>query len=106
MIGRSMIGQALYTNFGGGPRRFPLDQHVASADMLQQAIGWGLAMRLAQRLGAGTHDILKRSALRREDDTLVLVLEPADQSLYGEVVERRLRRLAQFLGLRARLSIG
>jgi exopolyphosphatase/guanosine-5'-triphosphate,3'-diphosphate pyrophosphatase len=106
MIGRSMIGQALYTNFGGGPRRFPLDHHVATPDMLQRAIGWGLAMRLAQRLGAGTHDVLQRSTLRRNGDALELVLEPADQALYGEVVERRLRRLAQFLGLRARLCIG
>ncbi|MFN3820100.1 Ppx/GppA family phosphatase [Blastomonas sp.] len=106
LIGRSMIGQALYTNFGGGPKAFPLDHHVASPAMLDRAIGWGLAMRLAQRLGAGTHDVLKRSHLRREGDALHLVLDAADRALYGEVVERRLRRLAQFLGLRAGLSLG
>lgn len=106
MIGRSMIGQALYTNFGGGPRPFPLDQHVAPPEMLGRAIGWGLAMRLAQRLGAGTHDVLGRSSLRRSGDALELVLEPGDRPLYGEVVERRLRRLAQYLGLRGRLSVG
>ncbi|WP_017671324.1 Ppx/GppA family phosphatase [Blastomonas sp. AAP53] len=102
VIGRSMIGQALYTNFGGGPRPFPLDQHVAPEPMLDRAIGWGLAMRLAQRLGAGTHDVLRRTALRRNGDTLELVLNGADKALLGEVVERRLRRLAQYLGLRAR----
>ncbi len=106
VIGRSMIGQALYTNFGGGPRPFTLQQHVAAPEMLERAIGWGLAMRLAQRLGAGTHDVLQRSHLRRQGDTLHLVLDPADRALYGEVVERRLRRLAQFLGLRAGLSLG
>lgn len=102
VIGRSMIGQALYTNFGGGPRPFPLDQHVAPDHMLDRAIGWGLAMRLAQRLAAGTHDVLRRTALRRNGDMLELVLNPADKALHGEVVERRLRRLAQYLGLRAR----
>jgi len=97
-----MIGQALYTNFGGGPRPFPLDQHVAPDAMLERAIGWGLAMRLAQRLGAGTHDVLRRTSLTRNGDTLELRLNAADKPLYGEVVDRRLRRLAQYLGLRAR----
>lgn len=106
VIGRSMIGQTLYTNFGGGPRPFPLDKHAAPPEMLDRAIGWGLAMRLAQRLGAGTHDVLERSHLRQVDDALHLVLDPADRALYGEVVERRLRRLAQYLGLRAGLSLG
>lgn len=99
VVGRSMIGQALYTNFGGGPRAFPLDRHVASEAMLERAIGWGLAMRLAQRLAAGTHDVLRRSQIRRSGNRLELRLEPADRALMGEVVERRLRRLAQFLGL-------
>ena len=106
VIGRSMIGQALHTNFGGGPRPFSLQHHVASREMLERAIGWGLAMRLAQRLGAGTHDVLQRSHLRRDGDALQLVLQPEDRALYGEVVERRLRRLAQFVGLRASLSLG
>lgn len=106
VVGRSMIGQALYTNFGGGPRPFPLKSHVASPEMLDRAIGWGLAMRLAQRLGAGTHDVLERSQLKQVGDALHLVLDPTDAPLYGEVVERRLRRLAQFLGLGAALSLG
>ncbi len=58
-------------------------------------------MRLAQRLAAGTHDVLRRSRLQRNGDALELVLEPRDRALMGEVVERRHRRLAQFLGLRA-----
>lgn len=101
VVGRSMIGQALYTNFGGGPRSFPLERHVASQAMLDRAIGWGLAMRLAQRLAAGTHDVLRRSSLRRSGERLELVLEDRDRALLGEVVDRRLRRLAQYLGLRA-----
>ena len=104
-VGRSMIGQALYTNFGGGPRPFPVDDHVAPPHMLNRAIGWGLAIRLAHRLGAGTHDVLERSALERNGDTLNLVLDPADRALFGEVVERRLRRLGQFLGLKVKLKL-
>jgi exopolyphosphatase/guanosine-5'-triphosphate,3'-diphosphate pyrophosphatase len=106
LIGRAMIGQALYTNFGGGPRPFPLGQDVVPAPMLDRAIGWGLAMRLAQRLAAGTHDILGRSSLERTGDVLQLVLDPADGALFGEVVERRLRRLAQFLGLKSGVRFG
>lgn len=104
-IGRSMIGQALYTNFGGGPRPFKAPDHVAQPEMLERAIGWGLAIRLAQRLAGGTHDVLERSSLERSGDMLHLVLNPADSALFGEVVERRLRRLAQFLGLRAKLKL-
>lgn len=106
VIGRSMIGQTLYTNFGGGPRPFPLDHHLAQPDLLHRAIGWGLAMRLAQRLAAGTHDVLQRSRLERTGEALHLVLDPADRALFGEVVERRLRRLAQFLELQPGLRLG
>ncbi|WP_373488957.1 Ppx/GppA family phosphatase [Blastomonas sp.] len=105
MVGRSMIGQVLYTNFGGGPRAFPMNRHVASPEMLNRAIAWGLAMRLAQRLAGGTHDLLARSALQCTDDAVELVLPTADRSLFGEVVERRLRRLAQCLGKDYRLRL-
>jgi len=102
--GRAMLGQALFTNFGGGTTAFPIDRPIISADMTERAVAWGLAIRLAQRLGAGTHKLLARTRLLREDGVLVLQLPAGEHALGGELVERRLRRLASALALEHRID--
>jgi exopolyphosphatase/guanosine-5'-triphosphate,3'-diphosphate pyrophosphatase len=100
--GRVMMAQALFSNFGGG-RDFQ-DNEVAglcSPDELKKASVWGLAMRLGQRLSGGVAAALERSGLRIEGGTLVLTLRKADEALFGETVERRLKTLASALGLKA-----
>jgi exopolyphosphatase/guanosine-5'-triphosphate,3'-diphosphate pyrophosphatase len=99
--GRVMIAQALFSNFGGG-RNFlggPVAE-LCTPDELQQAVLWGLAMRLGQRLSGGVAASLERSRLSLRGGTLQLTLGRGDENLYGETVERRLRALADALGLR------
>ncbi len=104
--GRVMMAQALFSNFGGG-REFE-DQDVASLcspDELRRASLWGLAMRLGQRLSGGVAASLKRSSIAIDGETLRLTLKGADEGLYGETVERRLRTLAAALGRKAEAVI-
>ena len=99
--GRVMIAQALFSNFGGG--RGTLNGGVGSLcteEELRQASLWGLAMRLGQRLSGGVAASLERSRLSLRGGVLRLTLGRGDEALYGEAVERRLRALADGLGLK------
>ncbi|MBK5911834.1 hypothetical protein CCR85_10075 [Rhodothalassium salexigens] len=99
--GRALIAMALLLNYGGSAetglartcRRLLSDDDVSYARLL------GLALRLAQRLSGGTEPVLRRSGLKRTAQTLTLRLDPAIAALSGEMVERRLKRLADALDL-------
>jgi exopolyphosphatase/guanosine-5'-triphosphate,3'-diphosphate pyrophosphatase len=99
--GRVMLAQALYCNFGGG-RVLPYDRIAALATPgeLKRATAWGYAMRLGQRLSGGVAAGLKHSRLVREGETLRLEVDQANHPLVGEIVERRLKSLANALGLK------
>jgi exopolyphosphatase / guanosine-5'-triphosphate,3'-diphosphate pyrophosphatase len=104
VCGRVMVAQALFSNFGGG-RDFP-DKRIAalcSSAELGCASRWGLAMRLGQRLSGGLASSLERSRLEREGDVIRLVLPKEEEALYGETVDRRLRKLASALGCKAEM---
>lgn len=100
VAGRAMLAQALYSHLGGGIAIAPQIDGLAPADGLQQAIRWGLAIRLGQRLSGGVAGPLELGALEREGGALRLVLAERHQALFGEAVERRLRQLATAMGLR------
>lgn len=102
--GRAMIGQALFASFGGGTA--PLDAllPLAPAEDLTLAVHWGMAMRLGQRLSGGTAPPLQHSTLARTSDRIILTLPSALEPLYGDVVLRRHRQLANLLGLQAKLE--
>jgi exopolyphosphatase/guanosine-5'-triphosphate,3'-diphosphate pyrophosphatase len=94
-----MMAQALYSNFGGG--KILSDPAIAALcprKELERASLWGLAMRLGQRLSGGLATGLERSALSIEGKMLRLTLKRGEEALYGETVERRLKRLAAALG--------
>jgi exopolyphosphatase/guanosine-5'-triphosphate,3'-diphosphate pyrophosphatase len=55
-------------------------------------------MRLGQRLSGGVAASLERSRLQLKNGLVRLELKKADEALYGETVERRLRTLANALG--------
>jgi exopolyphosphatase/guanosine-5'-triphosphate,3'-diphosphate pyrophosphatase len=104
--GRVMMAQALFSNFGGG-RDFETSDvaSLCSPDELRRASQWGLAMRLGQRMSGGVSAGLERSSIAAQGDTLRLTLNRADRALYGEIVERRLRTLAQAMGRKAEAVI-
>ncbi|MEA3065004.1 MAG: exopolyphosphatase / guanosine-5-triphosphate,3-diphosphate pyrophosphatase, partial [Sphingomonadales bacterium] len=93
VCGRVMVAQALFSNFGGG-RDFP-DKRIAGLckrEELDCASRWGLAMRLGQRLSGGLAASLERSRLEREGDVVRLVLPKGEEALFGETVDRRLKK--------------
>lgn len=103
--GRAMLAQALYSNFGGGGAMVPELAVLAGPEELMRAAQWGLAIRLAQRLSAGLAGPLERSSLGRDAEGIVLTLEASHAGLAGETVNRRLRHLAQAMGVGWRVAL-
>lgn len=102
--GRAMLGQALFTSFGGGSVPLPELAPLCDQASLEHAIRWGLAMRLGQRLSGGVAGPLRASYLSIEGSALRLNLDPQDAALYGDPVQRRHRQLAVAFGLEAALG--
>ncbi|MEP6101942.1 Ppx/GppA family phosphatase, partial [Parasphingorhabdus sp.] len=96
---REMLGQALYTSFGGGNDVFPGGGQLASEKATQRAISWGLAMRLGQRLSGGTRNPLEQTHIHRSGEKLKLTIPGELVHLYGDVVAKRHGHLANILGL-------
>jgi exopolyphosphatase/guanosine-5'-triphosphate,3'-diphosphate pyrophosphatase len=101
--GRAMMAQALYTSFGA-PGEPEIVVRLCSPDDRRRAIRWGYAMRLGQRLSGGVAGPLRASAVVLRSDALTLRLQPGDEALYGEAVERRHKMLAVSFGLKAELA--
>ena len=99
ITGRVVMGQALYSCYSGATKPFKGIPVSVSEDDIRQAIRWGLAMRLAQRLSSGISDILRRSQLELGEEAVTLVLPRDLAGLYGEAVERRLRQFADTMKL-------
>ncbi|MEJ7925792.1 Ppx/GppA family phosphatase [Sphingobium sp. AN641] len=100
---RAMLAQALHSNFGGGATTPAPLEKLASPDMLRRAMLWGLAIRLGQRLSGGVEGPLATGRLDVRDGVLTLALRDRDVDLYGEAVERRLKQLAQAMGVKCRM---
>ena len=99
---RAMLGAALFACFGGDasdPSAALLPQ-LADPASLQRARMWGLALRLGQRLTGGTAEALTSGRLHRDGDLLTLTLARHHAALNGETVQRRLKSLAQAMGLK------
>ncbi|MBA3878610.1 MAG: exopolyphosphatase [Sphingobium sp.] len=99
--GRAQVAQALFTSLGGGlTSPAPIPALTGSAE-LRRAMGWGLAMRLGQRLSGGLAGPLQRSRIDDDGSAIVLTLSEGDRALYSEAVERRHKALAGLLGREA-----
>ena len=103
--GRAMIGQALFTAFGGGNIRPSLLARLANAQELDLARCWGLAIRLAQRLSGGTAAPLQMTTIGVNGNNIDLQVNPEIAALRGELVERRLRQLATAMSLTHKIII-
>jgi exopolyphosphatase / guanosine-5'-triphosphate,3'-diphosphate pyrophosphatase len=102
--GRVLLGQALFTAFGGGTDSLGNLAALAGAQDLRRAVRWGLAIRLGQRLSGGVAGPLRHSSLRIEGKTLILTLPDADRALYGDAVDKRFRQLGAEMELEPRLA--
>lgn len=103
---RAEMAMALHVALGGNPEDPPaILGQLASAGHLGRAQGWGLAMRLAQRLSGGSPGVLAALTLSiAPDGALVLGVPRNVAGLVDSAVERRLTRLAVSLGREARIE--
>ena len=99
---RAILAAALHACFGGDPD----EAHghggwrgLAHHADLARARAWGLALRLGQKLGGGAAAPLDRSRLERHGDTLAVVLPPDLVVLMAPPIKRRLKSLAECMGL-------
>ncbi|MGB7419159.1 MAG: Ppx/GppA family phosphatase [Erythrobacter sp.] len=96
--GRAMLAAAISAN--GNALDLTSDiKALASEEALEEAICWGLAIRLARRLGARSRRSLQVSRLDRRGDTLVLTLARSHAALFGLPTEKDMKLLAGRLGL-------
>jgi exopolyphosphatase / guanosine-5'-triphosphate,3'-diphosphate pyrophosphatase len=102
--GRAMLAAAISAN--GNQLNLPDEvRALASPEALEEAVRWGLALRLARRLGAQSRRSLEVSRLAVEEGALVLTLAQSHEALFGLPTEKDLKLLAARLGLAWRVEI-
>ncbi|MBV7266440.1 Ppx/GppA family phosphatase [Erythrobacter ani] len=95
---RAMLAAAIAAN--GNNLDLPANVgELASEEALEEAICWGLAVRIARRLGANSRRSLQVSRLIVRDDDLVLRLEESHAALCGLPTEKDMKLLSGRLGL-------
>lgn len=101
-VDRAFLAYAVFIRYGGDAEdpAAATARALLSEKLMQRARILGLALRLAFSLSGGTGAMLARARLALSSKELVLTL-PADGSLPpGEAIERRLKALADAIGLR------
>ena len=98
--GRAMLAAAISANGNQLTVRA-----LASEAALEEAVRWGLALRIARRLGAQSRRSLEVSRLRIEDGVLALKLAESHAALFGQPTEKDMKLLAGRLGLGWRVDI-
>jgi exopolyphosphatase/guanosine-5'-triphosphate,3'-diphosphate pyrophosphatase len=102
--GRAMLAAAIAAN--GNRLSLPADvRALAGEEALEEAVRWGLALRLARRLGAQSRRSLEVSRLVIDEGALVLRLAESHAALFGSPTEKDMKLLAGRLGLTWRVDI-
>ncbi|MCC3861097.1 Ppx/GppA family phosphatase [Pseudemcibacter aquimaris] len=105
--GVGLISMALYTCYGGS-RQYS-DQVETAASLISRhdlayAKKIGLALRLAQRLSAGTERGLKLAKLEMSEDELIFKVNKEKRDIINDVVVKRLESLARLCDLDAKIK--
>ena len=101
---RAMIAAAIEAN--GNALDLPGGvTEMASQEALDEAIGWGLSVRLARRLGASSRRSLQESRLTVEKGALLLRLAESQGALFGFSTEKDMKLLSGHLGLYWKVEI-
>ncbi len=103
---RMVLAETLFASTGGQGRPFDAVPDAALEQRLVRATIWGLAIRLAQRLSGGAVQPLADSSLVRDEMVLRLTLSGRSEKLVGEQVAKRLKQLAEALGLSPETAVG
>jgi exopolyphosphatase/guanosine-5'-triphosphate,3'-diphosphate pyrophosphatase len=102
--GRAMLAAAISAN-GNQLNLSARVRALASEEALEEALRWGLALRIARRLGAQSRRSLEVSRLSVEDGSLVLTLAESHAALFGLPTEKDMKLLAGRLRLAWRVDI-
>ncbi len=102
---RAMICAALFGSLGRTELPAKL-REIASDDDLREALTWGLAFRLARRLGAGSRTALASSKLRMKTNSLVLYVDESRRALATWPLTRDLEILAEWVDRKPRIKVG
>lgn len=104
--GRAVIAMALHVGLGGDPAAAPpILAELADPDELDRATAWGLALRLAQKLGGGSPQALAELPLAiAPDGDLTLTVPRQDIALIDNASERRFTRLGLALQRQTRIE--
>ena len=103
--GRAVLGRTLCAAFGGDKA---FDKKVAvllDAREEERCSAWGRAIRLAQRLSAGTEATLRRTSIALDRERIVLRIPRRYAELVGEAVEQRLKQLGKSAARGAAIEI-
>ncbi len=101
---RAILAMALYASFGGGGEPPELLSELVNTAELSKATTWGLAIRLAHRLGGGTADGVANNPIKIVNGALVLYVDPVLAALDNASVRRRFARLGAALKLPTRIE--
>ncbi len=97
--GRAMMAAAVSAN-GNNCEMPDAVRELATAEQIEEAISWGLAIRLCRRLGGRSDRTFNVSDLRVEGDDLLLSIEQSHRAFYGIPNEKDMDLLADRLGLK------
>jgi len=101
--GRAMLAAAIAAN--GNQLNQPADLRALAGDAaLEEAVRWGLALRLARRLGGQSARSLEVSRLVVDEGMLVLRIAESHADLIGLPTEKDMKLLAGRLGIGWRID--
>jgi len=103
--GRAVLGRTLCSAFGGDKGFDSKVGALLDAREEERCSAWGRAIRLAQRLSAGTEATLRRTSVALEKERIVLRIPKRHAELVGEAVEQRLKQLGKATGRGADIEI-
>ena len=103
--GRAILATTVRASCGK-PEIQPQLLALADEQTLREAAGWGLAIRLCRRIGAGSRISLLTSSLSRSEGRLELWLDASRAQLATDTVLADLKALASWLGLEHDLRTG
>ncbi len=105
-MSRTLLALTIYFRYRAEPAEGAVGSLVSYAgDAVKDARILGLALRLGHSITGGTAGILPHCRLEPKKTTLVLHLPKAHADLDGEILRKRLRRLAVAMGREYRVEM-
>jgi exopolyphosphatase/guanosine-5'-triphosphate,3'-diphosphate pyrophosphatase len=100
-VERVMAALTLAARYGGDfeTQEVAVVRGMLDETQLHRAVVTGLGLRLAYSVSGATVELLSRTALKRDEARVTLVLPADEEAMHGEAVQRRLDALGRALGL-------